>query len=161
MDPSFKLSEHVSNVFMSASRISNLIFRLFVISRPDFYRQLYVSLIIPRLLYCSQIWSPRLKKDIDLLEKVRTRFERRVAARCSIPRESFVLDSVAKLHETADERLFNKLLMNGNASRFFVLTPRVRGNGLNVNPLQVARSEAVAGTFSWRFARRLHGFLGL
>jgi len=156
MDPSLKFSEHVFQVFRSISTICNLIFRVFVIRRPDFYRQLYCSLIVPRLLYCSQVWSPRLVRDVSMIEKVRRRFERRVSLRCNVPRESFVLPSLRELHDSADQRLFNVMMSNGEVDRFFTLTPSVSGVGFNVNALQVARSEAVAGVFAWRYSRRVH-----
>ena len=36
----------------------------------------YKSLVPPRLEYCVQAWSPFLRKDIELLEKVRKRATR-------------------------------------------------------------------------------------
>ena len=154
MDPSLKFSKHVFNVFKSVSLICNLIFRMFIITRPDFYRQLYVSLIVPRLVYCSQVWSPRLKKYISLLERARRMYERRVASRYGIPRDSFRL--IIELHAEADDRLFRSLMNRGTIDRYFRLTPRVRGDGVNVNAHQVARSEAVAATYAWRQSKRIH-----
>ena len=116
-----------------------------------------MSLIVPRLTYCSQVWSPRLKKDVILLDKVRRKFERRVASRCGISRDSFVLDSLRELHEKNDESTFRSLFRNGSVDHYFRLTPRVRGDGLNINAHHIARSEAVLGTFAWRYSRRTHG----
>ena len=39
---------------------------------------LYKSLVCPRLEYCVQAWSPFLRKDIELLEKVQKRATRMI-----------------------------------------------------------------------------------
>jgi hypothetical protein len=42
----------------------------------DLFSKLYKSLVRPILEYCSPVWSPHLKKDIDILEKVQRRASR-------------------------------------------------------------------------------------
>ena len=34
---------------------------------------LYKAIVIPHLAYCIQAWSPYLRKDIDMLEKIQRR----------------------------------------------------------------------------------------
>jgi len=36
-------------------------------------RQLYLSLVKSHLTYCSQLWRPRLIKDIEILERIQRR----------------------------------------------------------------------------------------
>lgn len=39
----------------------------------ELFSELYKSLVIPVLEYCSQVWCPHLKKDLNILEKVQCR----------------------------------------------------------------------------------------
>ena len=39
----------------------------------ELFSELYKSLVIPILEYCSQVWCPHLKKDLNILEKVQFR----------------------------------------------------------------------------------------
>ena len=63
-------SEHVSALSSKARQLIGLLFR-------NFYKdaqlntliKLYVSNIRPHLEYCSTVWDPHLRKDIDLLER--------------------------------------------------------------------------------------------
>ena len=43
---------------------------------PELFSKLYMSLARPILQYCSPVWSPHLKKDSAILEKVRRRTPR-------------------------------------------------------------------------------------
>ena len=55
------------------NRILGLIRRNIVHKSKDIISRLYKSLVRPHLEYCIQVWSPYLKKDIELLEKVQRR----------------------------------------------------------------------------------------
>ena len=50
-----------------------MIKRTFTFKTKDNLLQLYKCLVRPHLEYCMQVWSPYLKKDIDLLEGVQRR----------------------------------------------------------------------------------------
>ena len=56
-------SDHIAELLLAASRLTNTIMRCFVIKEPSFYIKLYQALIVPRLTYCCEIWRPYLKKD--------------------------------------------------------------------------------------------------
>jgi len=102
-------SAQVGLVVKKASRVSNLIFRTFIIKKPDFYLHLYRTLVQPLLLYCSTVWSPYKLKDCVALESIRTRFIKRLALRCKVPVDSVMLKSTAELHGEAAVRMFERL----------------------------------------------------
>ena len=45
----------------------------------ELFSKLYKSLVLPVLEYCSSVWCPHLKKDLNLLEKVQRR-----ASKCAL-----------------------------------------------------------------------------
>ena len=55
----------------SANRMLGMINRTFVNKHSAVLLRLYQSLVRPKLQYCIQAWRPHLRKDIDLLEKVK------------------------------------------------------------------------------------------
>ena len=67
-------STHIENVISKAHWIFFLIRRTFSTNIPiSVKKQLYSSLVLPILTYCSPVWRPHLLKDITALE----RFHRR------------------------------------------------------------------------------------
>ena len=67
-------SKHIESIISKAYRILFLIKRTFSISSPtSVKKQLYQSLVLPILTYCSTVWRPFLLKDITILEKVQKR----------------------------------------------------------------------------------------
>ena len=47
--------------------------RTFVSRETDLWKKCYISLIRPHLEYAVQVWNPRLKDDLERLEKVQGR----------------------------------------------------------------------------------------
>ena len=62
---------------VKAARTANSVFgmirRSFINEGVDIILTLYKSLVRPRFEYCVQTWSPFVRKDIELLEKVQKR----------------------------------------------------------------------------------------
>jgi hypothetical protein len=72
-DASLKFSKHIINCVNKANRITGLIKRSFDFMDKEMFATLYKSLVRPLVEYATPVWSPYLKKDIRLLEKVQRR----------------------------------------------------------------------------------------
>ena len=66
-------SNHINAICSSAYRSLHLIRRSISSKDPCLRKRLYISLVRSRLIYCSQVWRPRLIKDIICLERVQRR----------------------------------------------------------------------------------------
>ncbi len=73
-----KFAEHVASISKRAFSRVNLIFLAFYSRKPSFLVHMFKTFVRPVLEYASPIWSPYLKKDIDLLERVQKYFTRRI-----------------------------------------------------------------------------------
>ena len=63
-------SEHVSALNAKARKLIGVMFRKFYKdAHPTSLLNLYLANIRPHLEYCSPVWDPYLRKDIDMLEK--------------------------------------------------------------------------------------------
>ena len=70
IDNELKLSKHIRSKVSQANRLIGLIKISFESLDDDIFTNLYNTLIRPLLEYCMQVWSPHLRKDIELLENV-------------------------------------------------------------------------------------------
>ena len=70
IDSKLNFDLHLGKVITRAYQRINLIFRGFVTKDPVFLKKCYLSYVRPILEYCSPVWSPHLKKDIEALERV-------------------------------------------------------------------------------------------
>ena len=67
-------SSHIETIIAKANRTLYLIKQTFSISSPiPTKKQLYLSLVLPLLTYCSPVWRPNQLKDITALERVQSR----------------------------------------------------------------------------------------
>ena len=155
VSPTLDFSEHLIHVVRNAPRLCSLIFRMFIIRQPDFYIQLYKSLILPHFMYCSTVWRPYSKKSIEALESVQKRFVRRLAFRCGLSRKSICLRSIADLHREADIRMYRRLSALGLSEDMFSISSNNLRSCITLRSLQVARSEKVNNMFSFRVVRLL------
>ena len=69
---SFEL--HIKNVCTKCSNLSGWILRTFTARDSITIMTLFKSLVLPRLDYGSQLWSPHLVKHIDPFEKIQRSF---------------------------------------------------------------------------------------
>jgi len=68
-----KVRRQCSKAAGKGNRILGMIKRTFACRRRDIILPLYKSLVRPHLDYCKQVWSPYLRKDMDVLERVQRR----------------------------------------------------------------------------------------
>ena len=146
---------HITQVVKSATLVCNLIFRCFIIKTPDFYINLYKSLVIPKLLYCCEVWRPYLRKHTEAIDNVQKRFVRRVSRRCDVPRDSIDLRSITELFDAADISMYARICRNDDVDKFFRLRDNSLRSGVTITALEVAASERVNNLFAWRAARLL------
>ena len=65
---------HISNLYKRCSNLAGWILRTFTMRDPQVMLRLYKSLVMSRLDYASQHWSPYLLKHVYLIEKVQRAF---------------------------------------------------------------------------------------
>ena len=73
IDSDMKFDQHISAKVKKANSIAGLIRRSFSFLDGLLFKQLFTTLVRPHLEYCQSVWSPHLKKDINLIESVQKR----------------------------------------------------------------------------------------
>ncbi len=73
-----KFASHVNLICKKAFSRVNLIYLAFYSKNSKFLVQMFKTFVRPLLDYASPVWSPYLRKDIDLLERVQKYFTRRL-----------------------------------------------------------------------------------
>ena len=69
---------HISNLYRRCSNLAGWILRTFTMRDPHLMLTLFKSLVLSRLDYASQLWSPYLLKHIYLIEKVQRAFTKHI-----------------------------------------------------------------------------------
>ena len=154
-DADLKFRSHIVNVARSAGRVSNLIMRTFTLTEPSAYLSLYRSLVVPKFLYCSPVWSPAYQKDWALLNRVQSTFARRVARRCSLSRHDIELEPLDVLLSQADNHLVINLAARDKLCDHISLEPNRLRTGLSARPPETARTFLVNNSFAWRTCRHI------
>ena len=72
-DTSLTFEEHIQTQVKKANSIIGLIKRSFSTLSPISFRKLYTSFVRPHLEYAQAIWSPRLQKNVNLVEGAQRR----------------------------------------------------------------------------------------
>ena len=73
VDNKLAFSEHIRAVTSKANSVIGMLKNAFVCRDVDIWIKLYVSLVRPHLEYAVSVWKPRLRRDIDALERVQKR----------------------------------------------------------------------------------------
>ena len=50
---------------------------------------LFTTYIRPKLKYCTPVWCPNLKKDVDRIQDIQRRYTRLVFRKCSVAYSSY------------------------------------------------------------------------
>ena len=75
---SLKPSAHCNKVAKAAHFKCAMIFRSFVLRDPSFLMDMFNKYVLSKLHYCSTVWNPWLKRDINCIERVLRRFSKRI-----------------------------------------------------------------------------------
>lgn len=68
-----KWKTHIEMITSKANRILGMLTKTFISRDANLWKTLYISLVRPQLEFASTVWSPYLKSDIELIEKVQHR----------------------------------------------------------------------------------------
>ena len=71
-------TDHISHVVDTANTVISSILRSFKSRDPILMITLWKSLVLPRIEYCSQLWSPTSKGDITRLEILQKNYTRKI-----------------------------------------------------------------------------------
>ena len=122
-------------------------------------KKLYKQLVRPHLDYCSQAWSPWLRKDVDLLESVQRRATKMVDGFRDLPYEERLhrmhLTTLERRRERGDLIETFKILKHMERIKpeeFFTMAPelhRTRGHALKLEK-KLCRLDVRRGFFSQR-----------
>ena len=73
-----QFNSHLDNVVKTANKLCGWILRTFKTRTPKLMVLLWKSLVLSKLEYCSQLWSPTTKGNIQMLEMVQRSFIRKI-----------------------------------------------------------------------------------
>ena len=73
IDSNLRFEEHISSKVHKANAIVGLIRRTFTFLDCKLFKQLYTTFVRPHLEYGQVVWSPFLKKQVDMIENVQIR----------------------------------------------------------------------------------------
>ena len=71
-------TKHIDKVIETANDMCSWILRTFKSRSPDLMLTTWKSLVLPILDYCSQLWCPTSKGDIQRIEKIQQSFTRKI-----------------------------------------------------------------------------------
>ena len=74
VDNQLSFNTHISTIVANAKKRLFLLHKSFITKDAMLLLKAFVTYVRPLLEYCSPVWSPRLKKDIDRIESVQRSF---------------------------------------------------------------------------------------
>ena len=77
------LQNHINNTTCRANRVLGLVKRNLRGTSQKLRQQAYFSLVRPHLKYCSTVWNPYIKKDVNKIENIQRRAVRFVLNNCN------------------------------------------------------------------------------
>ena len=79
MSRNMKFHDHIETIASKCRSLSGWILRTFTTREAAPMLKLFNSLLLPRIDYCSQLWSPHLVSDWNKLEAIQRRFTSRIS----------------------------------------------------------------------------------
>ena len=73
-----KFGDHCKKVATKCYQIIGQVRRSFTCKEPKLMVQIFQTYILPHIRYCYSVWSPYLKKDIDLIKSIQRRFTKMI-----------------------------------------------------------------------------------
>ena len=153
-------AEHCHDVVVKATKVCGIIRHVFHYRHQKLLLSAFVHYVLPTLSYCSPIWSPYLKRDINVLENVQRRFAKRISGFKSLPYDERLLTLNAL--SLSDRRLYTDMVtvfkflhgqVNCSATDvgLVLTTSLTRGNGSRLFQRRPA-NRTCANLFSFRSA---------
>ena len=78
VDPDLSFEKHIEEVVKKANKLVGMLSRVIVNKDKEIMVPLFKSLVRPVLEYGNVVWSPKLKKHVELIENVQRRFTKRI-----------------------------------------------------------------------------------
>ena len=78
IDPLLDFENHINQIVKKANRISGLVTHVIHNRVKEIMVPLFKALVRPIIEYAAPVWSPRLKKHIELLESVQRKFTKKI-----------------------------------------------------------------------------------
>jgi hypothetical protein len=156
MSDDLRFNRHIDDVLKRASTKSCLILRCFQIKEIDPYIKLFESLVIPTIMYASEIWNPQFTKDLKRIQRIIDKFYERIEYRCSLEKRSIKRPSVKQLLSDKDTKMLKNLVNNGRLDRIFEVRNSKYDLKSRIYPKTLARSwkmgAQVLSFYAWRVA---------
>ena len=159
LSDNFKSTEHCQNLSTSAHAMLSVLFRSFGLLDKQPFLLIYRGLIRPRLEYACQAWSPHLRRDIDLLERVQRRATRMVSGLSGLPYHERLrwlgLQSLETRRRRADLIFTYQLLHNLVDYDFRRLFHLADYQGTRGHPLKLFKTRGRIDARKFSFALRV------
>ena len=81
---------HCVEMCRKANGVAHAILHMFKTNNINIYMKAFDAYVRPIVEYCSYVWNPSLKCDIDMVENVQKSFTRRAFYKCDLNRTSYL-----------------------------------------------------------------------
>ena len=114
MNANMKVSEQCRIAASKGNQVLGMIRRNVTYKENSLIVPLYKAIVRPHLEYCIQAWSPYLRKDIDMLEKIQRRATKLIPGLRDLRYEERLKECGLTTLETRRLRVGPKILIMGN-----------------------------------------------
>lgn len=119
VDDKLTFREHIKNISATAHRLCAITYHAFSTRQPQFLTRVFTAYIRPKLEYAAPVWSPHLKCDIAIIERVLRLFTKRIPQLRDLSYterlSSMKLSSLTQRRQLLDISLFHKIVHGKSA----------------------------------------------